>query len=175
MIQTVLEQFRVEECKPASTPIPGGTKIPRARKTEVQEFRSSNLSYNSLVNSLMYVAQGTRPDIAYAVGALSQHSSRPSMTAWNLGMHVLQYLKGTQHVRLIYNGRDSTIVGNQCWNFPKCHTDSDWAGDTTTRRSTAGYLFKLYGAAVSWRSKLQSTVSLSLTEAEYKATAEAGQ
>lgn len=175
MIQTVLERFRVEDCKPASTPFPGGTKITRASDVEVQEFKSLNLPYNSLVGSLMYIAQGTRPDIAYAVGALSQHLAHPSMPAWNMGLHVLRYLKGTQHVGLVYDGRDSTIVGNQSWHFPECHTESDWAGDPTTRRSTTGYLFKLNGAAVSWRSKLQPTVSLSSTEAEYKATTEAGQ
>lgn len=175
MIQTVLERFRVEDCKPASTPFPGGTKILRASDADVEEFLASKLPYNSLVGSLMYIAQGTRPDIAYAVGALSQHLARPSMTAWNLGLHVLRYLKGTILLGLIYDGHDSTVVGNQSWHFPDCHTDSDWAGDPTTRRSTTGYLFKMNGAAVSWRSKLQSTVSLSSTEAEYKATTEAGQ
>lgn len=123
----------------------------------------------------MYIAQGTRPDIAYAVGALSQHLASPSMTAWNLGLHVLQYLKGTQYLGLIYNGRDNLVIGNQSWRFPDCHTDSDWAGDPSTQRSTTGYLFKLNGAAISWRSKLQATVSLSSTEAEYKATTKAGQ
>ena len=175
MIQTVLERFRIEDCKPASTPFPGGTKITRAREAEVLEFQASKLPYNSLVGSLMYIAQGTRPDIGYAVGALSQHLCQPSMTAWNLGLHVLRYLKGTQYLGLIYNGSDNLVEGNQSWSFPECHTDSDWAGDPSTRRSTTGYLFKMNGAAVSWRSKLQSTVSLSSTEAEGQATTEAGQ
>lgn len=175
MIQTVLERFRVEDCKTASTPFPGGTKILRASDSEVLEFQQSKLPYNSLVGSLMYIAQGTRPDIAYSVGALSQHLARPSMTAWSLGLHVLRCLKGTQAVGLIYNGRSSILEGNQSWSFPECQSDSDWAGDPNTRRSTTGYLFKLNGAAVSWKSRLQPTVSLSSTEAEYKATAEAGQ
>lgn len=175
MIQTVLERFQVDSCKPASTPFPGGTKILRASDFEEQTFRASNLPYNSLVGSLMYIAQGTRPNIAYAVGALSQHLARPSMTAWNLGLHVLRYLKGTQYLGLIYHGKSNVVEGNQSWSFPECHTDSDWAGDPNTRRSTTGYLFKLNGAAISWKSRLQPTVSLSSTEAEYKATTEAGQ
>lgn len=129
MIQTVLERFRVEDCKPASTPFPGGVKITRASVSEVQDFKATKLPYNSLVGSLMYIAQGTRPDIAYAVGALSQHLVNPSMTAWNLGLHVLRYLKGTQHLGLVYDGGDNTVVGNQSWHYPECHTDSDWAGD----------------------------------------------
>lgn len=53
--------------------------------------------------------------------------------------------------------------------------DADWAGDRGTRRSTTGYIFKLFGGAISWRSKLQPTVALSSTEAEYRSTTEAGQ
>jgi hypothetical protein len=37
------------------------------------------------------------------------------------------------------------------------------------RRSTTGYVFTLGGAAISWLSKLQPTVALSSTEAEYMA------
>lgn len=132
MIQTVLERFRIEDSKPTSTPFPGGTKIARASDVEAQEFRDTKLPYNSLVGSLMYIAQGTRPDIAYAVGALSQHLARPSMTAWNLGLHVLQYLKGTRRLGLIYQGHDNLVEGNQSWSYPECHSDSDWAGDPST-------------------------------------------
>ena len=38
-----------------------------------------------------------------------------------------------------------------------------------------GYVFKLAGGPISWRSKLQPTVALSSTEAEYRAITEAGQ
>jgi hypothetical protein len=48
------------------------------------------------------------------------------------------------------------------------YADSDFAADHT-RRSVAAYVFMLNGAAVSWSSKLQPSVSLSTTEAEYKA------
>lgn len=175
MIQTVLERFQLQDAKPASTPFPGGTKILRASDAEVDEFRKTSLPYNSLVGSLMYIAQGTRPDIAYSVGALSQHLSHPCLAAWNLGLHVLRYLKGTQSLGLIYNAKDVMIEGNQSWYLPECFTDSDWAGDPNSRRSTTGYCFNLNGAAISWRSRLQPTVSLSSTEAEYRATTEAGQ
>jgi hypothetical protein len=47
------------------------------------------------------------------------------------------------------------------------YSDSDYAGDATDRRSTMGYVFLLYGAAVTWAARKQQSISTSTTEAEY--------
>ena len=52
---------------------------------------------------------------------------------------------------------------NTLWGF----VDSDWAGCPDTRRSTSGFVFILNGAAISWKSKRQTSVALSTAEAEY--------
>ena len=51
------------------------------------------------------------------------------------------------------------------------HSDSDWAFDKETRRSTTGFGFNLNenSAVVSWKSRKQQTVALSSCEAEYMA------
>ena len=51
--------------------------------------------------------------------------------------------------------------------------DADWTGGLKQRRSTSGYVFSLFGGAVSWMSKRQSIVALSTTEAEYMAATHA--
>ncbi|KAJ9512416.1 hypothetical protein QJQ45_012965 [Haematococcus lacustris] len=53
------------------------------------------------------------------------------------------------------------------------YCDNDFASDRVSYRSTTGYVFVLSAAAVSWRSKLQTTVAASTTEAEYQAAADA--
>jgi len=53
--------------------------------------------------------------------------------------------------------------------------DADWAGDLVCRKSTSGYVFQLESSTVSWRSKQQSVVALSSTEAEYIALCLASQ
>jgi hypothetical protein len=53
------------------------------------------------------------------------------------------------------------------------YSDSDWAGDTPSGRSTTGIILKLAGAAINWFSQKQSCVAQSSTEAEYIAANEA--
>jgi hypothetical protein len=52
------------------------------------------------------------------------------------------------------------------------YSDSDWASDSITRRSVTGYFFTLAGGPVTWRSRAQTTVAHSSTEAEYMASSD---
>ena len=54
----------------------------------------------------------------------------------------------------------------------RAFSDADWAGDPTDCRSTTGYCFLLGSSLISWRSKKQTFVARSSTEAEYRAQAE---
>jgi len=51
--------------------------------------------------------------------------------------------------------------------------DGNWAIDLDQRRSTSGYVLNLFGGAVSWMSKKQFVMALSITEAEYMAATHA--
>ena len=103
----------------------------------------------------------TRPNISYSVSVLSQFMEKPHESHWNAAKAVLGYLKGTLDYGIKYtDASDVELTG---------YSDSDWAGNLDDRRSTTRYAFSIGSEVVSWSSKKQPTVSLSSTEAEYKA------
>ena len=114
------------------------------------------------------MSTATRPDIAAAVGVLSQYMSRPSKDHWIGVKRVLRYLKGTLMYGLKFcaHEEEPELLG---------YSDTDWAGDVDTRRSTSGYVFQIGSSTVSWSSKKQATVAKSSTEAEYVALSSATQ
>ena len=52
--------------------------------------------------------------------------------------------------------------------------DSDWAADGTHQQSVSGFIFLLAGAAVLYKTRFQTTIALSSTEAEFVAASDAG-
>ena len=129
----------------------------------------SRVPYASAVGSLMYAMVCTRPDIAHAVGVLSRFMSKPGKEHWTAVKRVFKYLRGTSDYGLCYQGRPGLDRVLDIRGF----VDADWAGDLDQRRSTSGYVFNLFGGAVSWMSKKQSVVAQSTTEAEYMAATHA--
>ena len=47
------------------------------------------------------------------------------------------------------------------------YVDADYAGDLDQRRSMTSYVFTGAECVISWKTELQDTVALSMTEAEY--------
>ena len=76
-------------------------------------------------------------------------------------------MRGSLETGLMYERKDITEV-----KVERC-VDSDYAGYLDSRKSLTGYIFTIYGGAMSWKSSLQSVVALSTTEAEYMAIIEA--
>ena len=109
----------------------------------------SHVPYASAVGSLMYAMVCTRPDIAHAVGVLSRFMSNPEKEHWTTVKWVFRYLRGTSDYGLCYQGRLGLERVFQIHVF----VDADSARDLDQRISTSGYVFGLFGGAVSWMSK----------------------
>ena len=94
----------------------------------------------------------------------TRFSNNPGRVHWEAAKRVLRYLKGTKKRRLNLGGKSPGIAA---------FTDADWRSNRDDRRSIGAYIVKIGDGAVSWKSKKQSCVALSSTEAEYMALCQA--
>ena len=114
--------------------------------------------YGAIVGSLLYLAVVTRIDIMFAVGVLTHHLKCPTFAACKAACRVLNYLSHHPAIPIRYSGRSLDL---------HAFTDSDWASDKDTRRSTSGVIVMMARGPVNWLSKLQPIVAVSSMEAEY--------
>jgi hypothetical protein len=139
------------------------------------------LVYRQAIGSFMYAMLGTRPDLAFSLSTLSKCCSNHTPEHSIAALRVLRYFRKTTDIGITYGGQENQAVDDALGNYLAGlrvtgltgFSDSDWAGDLDTRKSTSGYVFLLYGGAISWKSAKQNIVATSSTEAEYIASSEA--
>ncbi|GKV02840.1 hypothetical protein SLEP1_g15229 [Rubroshorea leprosula] len=160
--EKLVAKFDLKEGKKCSTPLDINTRL---RRDECS-LLSSPQPYRVLVGSLIYLTI-TRPDIAFSVGLVSRFMQAPRKPHLEAVKQILKYVNTTLDMGLFYKKEANfSLLG---------FTDADFGGDLVDRKSTSGYVFLYGGTGISWCSKKQDSVSLSTTEAEYKASALAAQ
>ncbi len=160
-VDKILKDFNYEECRSVSTPMKKGDVLEPA-PAGYQAERKLLTWYQSLVGSALYLMTQTRADLAYTMGVLTRFCHNPTEAHKLAGIRLLRYLKGTRDAYIEYRfDAEDVDLGLQCF------TDSDWAGDLETRRSTSGYVIICGGGPLVWQSGLQKTVALSSCEAEF--------
>ncbi|KAH9650285.1 hypothetical protein KPL70_026315 [Citrus sinensis] len=152
----ILKKFKMNDCKPISTPVEYGVKL--SKHDEGEDIDPT--FFKSLVGSLCYLTC-TRPDILYTVGLVSRYIENPKTTHFKTAKGILRYIKGTINFSLLYSfSNDYKLVG---------YSESDWGGDVDDRKSTTRFVFFMGDTAFTWMSKKQPIVTLSTCEAEYVA------
>ena len=83
----------------------------------------------------MYLANQTRPDIAFPVNLLARHSAAPTSRHWNGVKHVFRYLRGTTDHGLFFPfNTTNELVG---------YADAGYLSDTDTAKSQSEALHSL--------------------------------
>jgi len=164
-IDKILHRHGMQDARSSLTPLDPNTHLvstPKATTTEPNAKSVDLELYQSAVGSLMYAMLGTRPDIAYAVGLVSQFNHSPQPEHWVAVKRIFRYLAGTRGLKIQYGSS----------NHSGAYSDADW-GAGQDRKSIGGFVFLLNGGAISWASKKQTSIALSTTEAEYMAMTQA--
>ena len=107
----------------------------------------------------MWLQVTTWSDISHAITLLSRFAHNPGKSYWTVVKHVLAYIKGMLHYRIIYKA-DSKLNSTG-------YVDSNFTGCKNTCCFTEGNIFIIAEGPVLWESKKQETVALSMVEAKY--------
>ena len=162
--RTMLSRFNAQSYTPKSVPANSNVHLSGAMSpnTEWEKQEMEKIPYRSAIGCLLYLSTVSRPDLSLIAGRLSRYCENPGREHWTAMQQVFSYIAGTINHGLCYN-QQTSITG---------YTDSDWAEDRDTYRSTTGFIFTLNGGPVSWCSRRQKTVASSSCQAEYMAANE---
>ena len=133
--QKILEKFNMDKAYPSKTPM-----VVRSLETDTDPFRPRE-DGEEILGALMYLANCTRPDIAFAVNLLARYSAAPTIRHWNGVKDIFRYLQGTKDLGLFFRkNQDSTLIG---------YTDAGYLSDPHNARSQTRFIFLHGGTTIS--------------------------
>ena len=126
-IQNVMNVLGLEEAKPVMTP-----SVKRTPTTEslVELEGERRAMYRTVVGKLLYMCQ-ERADIMYSVKETARKITCPTESDEMNLKRIVRYLKGAPSAKSLIE----IITPSK---FVNVYTDSDWAGQATTCKSTSG-------------------------------------
>ena len=140
-------------------------KDPFRPRDEGEGILGPEVPYLSAIGVLMYLANSTPPDIAFAVNLLARHNTIPTKRHWIGVKNILRYLNGTKDLGLFFQRKTyPSMIG---------YADAGYLSDPHNARSQTGFVFLHGGTAISWKSLKQTLVATSTNHSEIIALYEA--
>lgn len=159
-IERILTRLGMTNATTVTTPSDLTHKLSKEMGNNSDEDTERRFPYREAVGCLNYLAVMTRADIAFSVNKVAKFWERPQSGHWKAVKRIMRYLALTIKAGIKYCGSNLNLC---------TYSDSDYAGDPDTRRSTSGTVSMINGGPVSWSSSTQSVTALASTEAEYMA------
>ncbi|KAM2173579.1 hypothetical protein ACFX1R_038405 [Malus domestica] len=104
--QKVLLHFNKDKVKPLSTHMVVRSldtkRDPFHSKNDDEEILESEVPYLSVIGTLLYLSQCTRPNISFIVNLLARYSNAPTCKHWTSVKDIFRYLKGITDLGLLY-------------------------------------------------------------------------
>jgi len=160
-LEKIVHRYHLEFRKYPSTPMTIEPMPPNSQQATPQQI----LAYQGKTGSINYATVQTRPDAARAASHLAEFATNPSQQHQDAADQTILYLDGTRYLAIEYS---ASATGQEiAYTKPlEVASDASFGNCATTRRSSEGYLFKLFGGPIDWVSVKQKTVTTSTTEAE---------
>ncbi|KAK2070819.1 hypothetical protein P8C59_005286 [Phyllachora maydis] len=178
-VEEAVSRFNLADSKPISIPLQPGLWLSRSLN------RPTKSHLNAAKNLFKYLNSTKDYSICFScngntVADLGPKLSNSSNTTTKLsrdfhskeGPRPLTTTSTTIVDSRNSKGSSRTSIINSSL-VPIGFSDSDFAGDKATSKSTYGYLYKLAGGPISWKTKRATTIALSTLEAETDGLTEA--
>ncbi|CAM8969155.1 unnamed protein product [Rhodiola kirilowii] len=152
--KNLITKFDLEKASDKRTPTATHLKITK----DDAGTKVDQTMYKSMIGSLLYLT-ASKPDITYAAGVCARYQADLKERHLLQVKRIIKYVCGTVDFGIWYTKDTNPHLVGYC--------DADWAGNAEDRKSTSGGCFFLGNNMVSWFSKKQNRILLSMAEAEY--------
>ena len=149
-----MKKFGLESASSIRTPISPNVKL----TIDLLGKNVNSSLYRSMIGSLLYLT-ASRPDTSYNVRVCATYQANPKESHMITLKRIIKYVKTTTNFDVWYSKDTNDVLAG--------YSDTDWAGNVDARKSTSGGCFYVGNNLISWMSKKQNSISLSIAEVEY--------
>nr|AAU10766.1 putative polyprotein [Oryza sativa Japonica Group] len=142
----LLRWFKMENCKPISTPIGSTAVLDPDEDSEAVDQKE----YRNMIGSLLYPT-ASRPDIQLAVCLCARFQASPRASHRQAVKQIMRYLNHTIEFGIWYSTSSSICLSG--------YSDADFGGCRIDRKSTSGTCHFLGTSLIAWSSRKQSSVA----------------
>ena len=153
-VNNLVNKFVLEFASSVRTPISPNVKL----TIDLLGRSVDSTLYRSMLSSLLYFI-ASRLDVSYSVGVCARYQTNPKESHVTVVKRIIKYVKSTSNSGVWYDKDTNDVLAG--------YSNADCASNADDHKRAFGGCFYLRNNFVSWISKKQNSIYLSIAEVEY--------